>query len=238
MKRKLTVPFFELGVKYYIYGDAVLEMALLADKLAHKYDMDIPMTVPYTEIRWVAEHTDSVVIFAPYMDILRPPCRGQADILPESLKAAGAHGVVLNHCEKPVSLAQVKRSIEICNELDLLSMVCTDSVTEAKAMALLHPDIIVPEPTEYIGSGRTSDLGYIIECVNEIKAIDPNIIVEVGAGISCADDVYRGIFHGSDAAGACSGIHNSDNPPKMFEAMVAAAKQAGIDRKAKEAKLQ
>jgi triosephosphate isomerase len=230
LKRKIRAPFFELGVKYYIYGDRVLEMALLADKLAKKYDVDLPMTTPFCDIRWVAQNTDRVIVFAPYMDNLRPPCRGQGSILPESIKAAGADGVVLNHCECPISIAQLKRAIEIARELDLLSMVCADSVAEARAVAHFHPDIIVPEPTEYIGSGRTTGLNYVLESVKAIREIDPDIIVEVGAGVSTPEDVYRNIYAGADGTGACSGIHNAPDPFKMFEDMVCKVRKAGEDR--------
>ena len=52
-----------------------------------------------------------------------------------ALKAAGAEGVVVNHCEKPMSLPQIKATIERANELDMLVFACADSVAET-----LHPD--------------------------------------------------------------------------------------------------
>jgi len=230
MKRKIKLPFFELGVKYYIYGDDVLQIALLADKLAKKYDIDIPMTTPFVDIRWIAENTERVIILAPYMDTLRPHGRGQGSILPESIKAAGAHGVILNHVECPMTLANIKLAIEIAREIDLISVVCADSVAEAVALAHFRPDIVVPEPTEYIGSGQTTDLNYVLEAVKAVKAVDPNIIVEVGAGVSTAEDVYRNIFYGADGTGACSGIHNAPDPAKMFEDMIISVKKAAEDR--------
>ena len=96
MKRIPRTPFFEIGIKNYVYGDTVLEYALAADAAAEKYDIDVMLTTPYVDIRRVAEHTKHLIILAPYMDVLRPG-RGMADVLPESLKAAGAHGVVVNH---------------------------------------------------------------------------------------------------------------------------------------------
>ena len=230
MKRVIKLPFFELGVKNYIYGDEVLEIAALADRLAEKYDMDILMTVPFCDIRWVAQNTKRVIIFAPYMDTIRPPGRGQGSILPESVKAAGAHGVVLNHCECPMSVSHIKYAIEIAREIGLLSMVCADSVLEARALAHFRPDILVPEPTEYIGSGRTSDLSYVQEAIQAIREIDPDVIIEVGAGVSTPEDVYRNIMAGTDGTGACSGIHNATDPWVMFEDMVQSVKKAAKDR--------
>ena len=34
MKRKIRTPYFEIGVKNYVYGDDVLKMALHADACA------------------------------------------------------------------------------------------------------------------------------------------------------------------------------------------------------------
>ena len=102
---------------------------------------------PAVEIRRVVENTKHLIVLAPYMDTLRPG-RGMADILPEGLKAAGAKGVVINHCEKPMSLPQMKATIDRARELDFLVFACADTLDEAKAIAQLHPDIINPEPSE------------------------------------------------------------------------------------------
>ena len=74
---------------------------------------------PAVEIRRVCEQTKRLIVLAPYMDTLRPG-RGMADILPEALCDAGARGVVINHCEKPISLPQMKKTIEREHELDML----------------------------------------------------------------------------------------------------------------------
>ena len=77
----------------------MLEYAKAAEAAAEKYDIDVLFITPCVEIRRIAENTERLILLAPYMDTLRPG-RGMADILPEALKAAGAKGVVVNHCEK------------------------------------------------------------------------------------------------------------------------------------------
>jgi triosephosphate isomerase len=217
-------------VKNYIYGDKVLEYALAADKAAEKYDVDVLFIAPYTEIRRIAENTRRLIILAPYMDTLYPG-RGMADVLPEALKAAGAKGVVVNHCERPMSLAAIKKTIDRANELQMISFACADTIAEAKAIAQLHPSIINPEPTELIGSGTTSDMGYVSETVKVIKAIYPDILVEQAAGITTAEQVYQFIMAGSDAAGSCSGILNAKEPLALLDEMIRAVKKAGDDLK-------
>ena len=230
MKQTIRTPYFEIGTKNYIYGDDVLALAKAADAAAEKYDIDVLFITPAVEIRRVVENTKHLIVLAPYMDTLRPG-RGMADILPEALKAAGAKGVVVNHCEKPMSVPQIKATIDRARELDLLVFACADTIAEAKAIAQLHPDIINPEPSELIGGtgGGVSDMGFVKESIRAIKAIYPDILVEQAAGITNGQQVYDFIMAGSEAAGAASGIINAADPIAMVDEMIAATRRAADD---------
>lgn len=231
MKPKIRTPYFEIGVKNYVYGDDVLRMAVHADDCSRKYDVDVVMIVPYTEIRRICEHTQNLHVFAPYMDTLRPG-RGMADVLPEAIKAAGAVGVVINHCERPMSLPQMKATIDRARELDLLVFGCADSLAETRALAQLHPDIINPEPNELIGGGGgVSSAEYVQANIRAVKDIYEDIIVEQAAGVSSPDEVYNFIYAGCEATGAASGIFNAKDPLQMAEDMIAAVRRA-IDGRA------
>ena len=231
MKPKIRTPYFEIGTKNYIWGDTVLEYAMAADRAAEKYDVDVLFITPAVEIRRVAENTKHLIVLAPYMDTLRPG-RGMADVLPEGLKAAGAQGVVINHCEKPMSLPQMKKTIDRARELDFLVFACADTLEEAKAIAQLHPDIINPEPSAIIGGGNgVSPMDYVKDSIRVIKEIYPDILVEQAAGITNGKQVYDFIMAGSEAAGAASGIMNAGDPIAMIDEMIAATRQAADDLK-------
>ncbi len=232
LKRRIRTPYFEIGTKNYIYGDTVLEYAKAADAAAEKYDIDVLFITPAVEIRRVVENTKHLIVLAPYMDTLRPG-RGMADILPEALRAAGAEGVVVNHCEKPMSIPQIKATIDRARELDMLVFACADTIAEAKAIAQLHPDIINPEPSELIGGtgGGVSDMGFVMESIRSIKAIYPDILVEQAAGITNGQQVYDFIMAGSEAAGAASGIMKAADPIAMIDEMIAATRRAADDLK-------
>ena len=232
MKRQIRTPYFEIGTKNYIYGDTVLEYALAADAAAEKYDIDVLFITPAVEIRRVVEQTKRLVVLAPYMDTLRPG-RGMADILPEALKAAGAAGVVVNHCEKPMSLPAIKETIQRAHELDMLVFACADTIAEAKAVAQLHPDILNPEPSELIGGAGSgvSSMDFVRESIQAIKSIYPDILVEQAAGITNGQQVYDFIMAGSEAAGAASGIVNAKDPLAMIDEMIAATRRAADDLK-------
>jgi len=235
MKPTIRPPYFEVGTKNYVYGDTLLEYAIAADKAAEKYDIDVLFICPAVEIRRVREHTKNLIILAPYMDVLRPG-RGMADVLPEGLKAAGAQGVVINHCEKPMSLPQMKATIERARELDFLVFACADTLAEAKAIAQLHPDIINPEPSEIIGGGNgVSSMAYVKDSIRVIKEIYDDIMVEQAAGITNGQQVYDFIMAGSEAAGAASGIMNAEDPLAMLDEMIAATRRAADDLKKKSA---
>ncbi len=201
----IKAPFFEIGPKNYLYGDDVLDLALAADAASEKYGVDIIFTTPLTEIRRVKEATRFIHVFAPHMDSIKPG-RGLADILPEAVKATGAEGVMLNHCEKPLSLGALRAAILRADEVGLATIVCADSIAEAGAVAKLNPNIIVPEPSELIGTGKASDAEYVQASIEAVKSVNPDILVLQGAGIKCYNDVYRNIFAGAEATGSSSGI--------------------------------
>lgn len=231
MKPSIRAPFFEIGTKNYVYGDQLLAYALAADRAAERYDIDVLFICPAVEIRRVSEATKHLIVLAPYMDTLRPG-RGMADVLPEGLAAAGARGVVINHCEKPMSLPQMKATIDRARELDFLVFACADTLAEAKAIAELHPDIINPEPSEIIGGGKgVSPMAYVRDSIRVIKEIYPDIMVEQAAGITNGEQVYEFIMAGSEAAGAASGIMNAPDPLAMIDEMIAATRRAADDLK-------
>ncbi len=231
---KIKAPFFEIGPKNYLWGDDVVELAKVADQASKKYNVDIIFTTPIVELRRVKEATEKIHVFAPHMDSLKPG-RGLADILPESLVAAGAEGVMLNHCEKPVSIADLKAAIKRADEVGLATIVCADSCAEAAAIAHLEPNIIVAEPTELIGTGKASDKEYVEASTRSVKDVNPEILVLQGAGIKCYDDVYRNIFAGADATGSSSGIvglPTAEERYKMVDDMIRAVREAWDARQA------
>lgn len=224
-RNAIHAPFFEIGPKSYVYGDDVVHLALIADKAARKYDVDIIFTCPYTEIRTVVEKTDRIFVFAPHMDSLRPG-RGLADILPEAVAAAGAKGVMLNHCEKPLALTVLRKTIERAKEVGLMTIVCADSIAEASAIAHLNPTIIIAEPTELVGTGKTSGNDYVNASINAVKSVNPEILVLQAAGISGPEDVFDVILKGAEATGSSSGIIKASSPDLMIDQMIEAERRA------------
>jgi triosephosphate isomerase len=74
-------------------------------------------------------------------------------------------------------------------------------------------------------------MSYVKDSIRVIKEIDPEIMVEQAAGITCGQEVYDFIMAGSEAAGAASGIMNAEDPIAMIDEMIAATRRAADDLK-------
>lgn len=228
MKAKLNPNFFIFNPKSYLYGETLIELAKEADQLVDE-NVSIFVTGPYTDLGKIAEQTDRIIVTAQHLDGILPG-RGMGAVLPDSLVNAGVKAVFINHAEHPMTLAELVKAIGICQKLEIISIVCADSVEEARAIAILKPDIILCEPTELIGTGQTSGKDYIDATNQAIKEVYPQALVMQAAGISTADDVYQTILAGADGTGCTSGIVKADLPKQMLKDMVSAVKEAIKER--------
>ena len=211
-------------------GRKLVALAKRADELAVKHpECSILVTVPFADIAAVKNATENIIVTAQHMDGIYPG-RGIGHVLPESIYHAGARAVFLNHAERPMTVAALAQSIKRAKELGIQTIVCADSISEAKAVAVMGAEVILCEPTELIGTGKTSDSSYIEQTNQAIKEIDDTILVMQAAGISKAEDVYRTIELGADGTGCTSGITNADSPAEMLTDMVEALVKAYIER--------
>ncbi len=216
---KIRAPYFEIGPKCFMWGERMLKLAKEVDKIAYKYDLDVILTPQYADIRLLAENTHYVHIYAQHMDDLYPG-RGLGSVLPESVKEAGAVGVMLNHAEKKLTMDKIRSTIARADEVGLATIVCADSVAEIAEIAAMGPNLIVAEPTELIGTGVASDMGYVRDTIEAVRKINPDIMVLQGAGISGPDDVANVIRAGAQATGCTSGVFKAKDPEAAAEEML------------------
>lgn len=222
---KIKAPFLTVNPKSYLFGDKLIEMAKKADELAIKYDLDILFTAQHVDLRAIKENTSRLIITAQHLDPITIG-RGMGHILPEALVEAGVKAVFLNHAERPLSMGDLVAAIKRTKELGLYSIVCADSLDDAKAIATLEPDVMVCEPTELIGTGKTADKEYITSTQAIIAKISPDTLGLQAAGISNADDVEYVITNGAHGTGATSGIFAADDPMQTMIEMIEAVVKA------------
>ena len=225
VKKTLKAPFFEIGPKQYLYGDQVLQLALAADRAAKEYDIDVIFTAPFCDIRRVAEATERLFVFSPHMDPISIG-RGLADILPESVKAAGADGVMLNHVERAITFNVLEKSIKRAKELGLMVLAIADSIEEAGAIASLSPTVLTAEQSDLIGTGIIADESYILNTTNAIKSVNAEILVLQAAGITDENDVYKMILEGAEGTGTSSAVGKAADPGEMAVKMIRAVRKA------------
>lgn len=218
-ERKIRAPFFVVNPKSFLYGEELYDLASHADKLAQEYELDILFTGPLTELAILAARFPNLIVTSQHMDSVGPG-DSMGLVLPESLKEIGVEVVVINHADRALTFSQIIATVKRAKELGLKTLVCADSILEAKAIAELGPDILLAEPTELIGQAQITTDEYVLETTRLIKEVNPNILVEQGAGIRTEDDVRKLLELGADGVGLTSGIVKADNPKEMMEKMV------------------
>ncbi len=155
--------------------------------------------------------------------------RGAGAVLPEALKAAGAVGVMLNHSERRMSLADLAAAIRRADEVGLVTMACSDSPAEAVAVANLGPNIVLAEPPSLIGGDRSvaSEMRPFVEqTIAGVARVNPDIIVMCSAGIRTPADVAAMVELGVGATGSTSGILAAADPVATMWAMLRAMQDA------------
>lgn len=218
---KLKKPFFIVNPKSYLYGSESLKLAKISDKLAKKYDIDCIFTGQLIDLQKISKETNNLIITAQSMDSLVPG-RGMGHILPDGLAAAGVKAVVLNHAEKPLTLAELDKTVKRAKEVGLMTIVCADTVEQCKAVAELNPDCMICEPNSLIGTGNSSNEEYISETTKAVKSVNNNILVMQAAGVSTAADVEKVMTLGADGTGGTSGIIKAPSWEDKIDEMMSA----------------
>ena len=178
---KIKRPFFIVNPKSYLYGDDAMKLAKISDKLAAKYNIDCIFTGQLVDLPEIARETKHLIITAQHMDSLYPG-RGMGHVLTEALIHRGIKAVVLNHAEKPLTIAELDATIKRAKEVGLLTIVCSDTVEQCKAIAELGPDVMICEPDSLIGTGNSSNEDYIKQTTEAVRSVNPNILIMHGTG--------------------------------------------------------
>ncbi|MSS77741.1 triose-phosphate isomerase [Anaerococcus sp. AGMB00486] len=224
-------PFFIFNPKSYLLRKETLELSKVANDLANKYKdiIDIYVTSPNIYLKELVDCFKYIKVSAQHIDQIELG-RGMGRVVPETLKDIGVEATFLNHAEHQQSISDLSRSVKRAKQLGIITIVCADSIDEARSIATFNPDIILCEPTELIGTGKVSDESYINKTNSIIRKANKDVLIMQAAGISSAKDVYRTILMGADGTGCTSGIVKADNPKKMLKDMVESLVKAVKDR--------
>ena len=143
--------------------------------------------------------------------------------LAEAAAAAGATGTLLNHSERRLTLADVDGALDAAERADLETVVCANNPDQVAAAAALGPDAVAVEPPELIGgdvSVSTADPGIVEGAVAAAGAVDPEVDVYCGAGVSTGDDLAAAADLGAAGVLLASGVAKADDPRAALEDLV------------------
>lgn len=237
MDHAITInpPFFEIGPKTYMWGEAIVDLARAADVLGRRYRVQVILTPQAVDIAAVAAAVDDVLVFAQHVDA-GPPGRGIGATLPEAVKAAGARGVLLNHVERRLSRDDLAHTMERARDVGLATLVCADDERDAVEIARLGPTAMIVEDPRLIGGGTRVGSGpAAIGMINDaIRRVDPAIRVLHAAAIKGPSDVHDVIAAGAEGTGATSAIFTAVDPTATLELMLGAVRDAWDRTHAKE----
>jgi triosephosphate isomerase (TIM) len=130
-------------------------------------------------------------------------------VLPESVKAAGAAGTILNHSESRVPMRNLQTLMPRLSGLNLAVCLCSRTSSEAVRVAGLGPKYVAIEPPELIGTGiavSRAKPGLIQDTVSALRESGYRGMILCGAGITSGEDVRRAVGLGADGVLVASSV--------------------------------
>jgi triosephosphate isomerase len=194
-------------------GERGLKMAKIIEKVAVQTVANIAVAVQIAEIHRISSEV-AIPVYSQHMDGIHAGAN-TGWILPETIKAAGAAGTVLNHAEHQMEPQKLREAIDRAKELKLKTVVCANTPDFAKVVAKFSPNYIAVEPPELIG-GTVSVSNARPEVITSSLKMVGKIPLLVGAGIKTKEDVMKGVDLGASGVFVASAIMKALNPEKII----------------------
>lgn len=218
----MNLPYPHFLVNFKIYPQTIgmrgLEYARTVERVADETGASFVIAPQIPDIRLIAENV-ALPVTAPYVDPVEPG-RGMGYVLLETIKEAGAVGVVINHAEHRDKITDIDFKIDRCRKLGLDSIVCVDNVRMGRSVAELKPNLLIFEKPADISTGRAITRTHpdlVEDFIEAIRGVDPEIRILLGGGISKPEDVRLAFELGADATGAASAVAQAENRYKLLK---------------------
>lgn len=215
----MNTPIVILNYKTYLEssGTNSVKLAKALESVSEESGITMVASPQAADIYRIKQES-SIPIFAQNIDPITPGGHTGNELI-ETLIEAGSIGTLINHSEKRMKLADINNIIKLTKEHNILSCLCTNDIDTSKAGAILNPDYLAVEPPELIGTGipvSKAQPEVVEDTVKEVKAINSNINVLCGAGISNGEDMKAAIDLGADGVLLASGIVKASNPKEAL----------------------
>ena len=211
----LNAPYFWVNFKAYpgTAGGDGLALARTIERVQQETGVRFVLSPQTPDVRMIAEETD-LAVMAQRADAVDAG-RGMGVILPETVAAAGADALAINHAEYRETLDDIATLIERCRDTGLHSVVSAHGLEAGRAAVTFEPDTIVFEVPADIATDRAITQTHpdrVREFVEMVREVTEHTHVFVGGGISSSDDVAKAFELGADAVGAASAVVGADDP--------------------------
>ncbi|UCE57864.1 MAG: triose-phosphate isomerase [Candidatus Bathyarchaeota archaeon] len=216
---KVRTPFILVNFKTYseATGRNAVRLAEIAERISLETEVCIGLAPQFVDIVSISS-TVSIPVFAQHID---PIAAGSftGHILPEAVREAGAIGTLINHSERRLKLVDIDTAVRRARESGLLSVVCASNAIVGSAAAAFNPNMIAVEPPELIGTGipvSKAKPEIVSGTVDQVKRINPDVVILCGAGITRGEDVAAALRLGTEGILVASGIVKAKEPYEVL----------------------
>lgn len=217
-KTKPALPRIVVNAKAYLEvtgATGSLRLARACVRAAEATGASIALAPPLAELAALARHRSiDIPLYGQHCDP-REPGAATGWVTAEALAACGATGSIVNHAEHKLPHADVERIVSRLSAAGLASLVCADSLAEARALAAFKPTMLAVEPPELIGgdvSVTSADPAIVSDAVKAVRKVAPKTLVLCGAGVKTGADVAAALRLGAHGVLLASGVVKAKDP--------------------------
>jgi len=202
-------------------GEKALILVKILEAVASKFQVKIIPVVQATDIKEMVL-TTKLEVWAQKIDPIAYGAHTGA-ILPEAVIEDGAQGTFLNHSEAKLNhFEDLALAVKRCAELELKTLVFSQSLAELKKTLDLKPTFVAYEPPELIASRTTSVAQARSEAIKTAVnlAREKGLPLVVGAGIKSGEDTRKSLELGAVGVVVASDVMLAKNPEKELLELV------------------
>src|SRR3972149_9827438 len=124
---EFSEPFLLINFKTYLEatGKRAVDLSRKIEEVGRNAGVKVGVAPQFCDIAQVAGEVE-IPVFAQHIDPITPGAY-TGHVLPESVRAAGAAGTIINHSERTIRLIDIENSVRHARELGLLTVVCAST---------------------------------------------------------------------------------------------------------------
>lgn len=202
-------------------GKRGLELARVAERMGNETGITIGVAPQLTDLALIAQQV-SIPVFSQHVDDVEPGSY-TGHVTLEAIKDAEAIGTMVNHSERRVRADQVDVIVKRARQLELVTVICSNTPEVTAAMAALGPNIVAIEPPELIGTGipvSRAKPEVVTNSVDLVERVNPNVKVLCGAGITTGEDVAAALRLGTVGVLLASGVVKAKDWERAIRSLI------------------